>query len=110
MGDYHHKKSFHASKGFNGKRKCHSGSNGKNLFLQVPVGTQIFMEDEKTLIVDMLFDDEQFVILKGGNGGFGNYHYKTSVNRVPKFADYGSLGKEMNIWFCLKLVADVGII
>jgi len=108
--DYQYKKHFKANKGSNGRSKNRSGSKGTDMVLKVPVGTQVLMEDKETLIVDMVNIDEDFTLIKGGCGGFGNSYYKSSVNRSPRYSSNGDSGKEMFIWFCMKLVADIGIV
>ena len=90
--------------------KDRHGANGKPIVLKVPVGTQIFDEDRETLIHDFTKLGETFVLAKGGNGGFGNAHFKSPTNRAPRNANPGQLGEERWIWLRLKLIADAGLI
>jgi GTP-binding protein len=108
--DYRYQQHFKAQKGGNGMGKdCH-GANGKPTLLKVPVGTQIFDEDRETLIHDFTKLGERFVLAEGGNGGFGNAHFKSSTNRAPRNANPGQTGEERWIWLRLKLIADAGLV
>ena len=86
------------------------GAGGKDIVLKVPIGTQIFDEDRETLIHDFTTLGEKFVLAKGGNGGFGNAHFKTATNRAPRNANPGQPGEERWIWLRLKLIADAGLV
>src|SRR5271154_3980008 len=108
--DYRYQQHFKAPKGTNGMGKARPGANGKAIVLKVPVGTQIFDEDRTTLIHDFTTLGEKFVPAEGGNGGFGNAHFKTSTNRAPRNANPGEVGQERWIWLRLKLIADAGLI
>ena len=108
--DYRYQQHFKAQKGENGKGKNQTGKGGSNLYLKVPVGTQVFEEDNKTLIYDFKNENEQFVVASGGKGGFGNTRFKSSTNRAPKKFTKGSLGEELWLWLQLKTIADIGII
>src|SRR5271155_3406147 len=108
--DYRYQQHFKAPKGTNGMGKDRHGANGKDIVLKVPVGTQIFDEDRTTLIHDFTTLGEKFVLAEGGNGGFGNAHFKTSTNRAPRNANPGELGEERWIWLRLKLIADAGLV
>ncbi len=108
--DYRYKQHFKAERGENGSGKNKTGRGGKNLFLKVPIGTQVFEEDNKTLIFDFKKEKEQFVIANGGRGGFGNTRFKSSTNRAPKKFTKGHKGEEFWIWLQLKTIADIGII
>ena len=90
--------------------KDRHGANGKPIVLKVPVGTQVFDEDHETLIHDFTTLGEKFVLAEGGNGGFGNAHFKTSTNRAPRNANPGQAGEERWIWLRLKLIADAGLV
>ena len=90
--------------------KDRHGANGKPIVLKVPVGTQIFDEDRETLIHDFTKLGEKFVLAEGGNGGFGNAHFKSSTNRAPRNANPGQPGEERWIWLRLKLIADAGLV
>src|ERR1022692_4863128 len=108
--DYRYQQHFKAQKGTNGMGKDRHGANGKPIVLKVPVGTQIFDEDRETLIHDFTTLGEKFVLAQGGNGGFGNAHFKTSTNRAPRNANPGQEGEERWIWLRLKLIADAGLV
>ncbi|MBU6463737.1 MAG: GTPase ObgE [Bradyrhizobium sp.] len=108
--DYRYQQHFKAQKGTNGMGKDRHGANGKPIVLKVPVGTQIFEEDRETLIHDLTTLGEKFMLAKGGNGGFGNAHFKTSTNRAPRHANPGEEGEERWVWLRLKLIADAGLV
>ncbi|MBN8981141.1 MAG: GTPase ObgE [Rhizobiales bacterium] len=107
--DYRYQQHFKAAKGTDGMGSDRHGANAKDIVLKVPLGTQIFDED-KTLIHDFDKVGEKFVLAKGGNGGFGNAHFKTSTNRAPRNANPGLPGEERWIWLRLKLIADAGLV
>jgi GTPase len=108
--DYRYQQHFKAQRGANGMGKDRHGANGKPIALKVPVGTQIFDEDKTTLIHDFTTLGEKFVLAEGGNGGFGNAHFKSSTNRAPRRANPGEPGEERWIWLRLKLIADAGLV
>src|SRR6059058_5297556 len=108
--DYRYQQHFKAQKGTNGMGKDRHGANGKDIVLKVPLGTQIFDEDRETLIHDFTEVGERFVLAEGGNGGFGNAHFKSSTNRAPRNANPGAPGEEGWIWLRLKLIADAGLV
>lgn len=108
--DFRYKQHFKAAIGGHGMGRNRHGANGESLFIDVPVGTQIFEEDHETLIVDMLEEGSEFCLAKGGNGGFGNAHFKTATNQAPRHANPGQPGVERSVWLRLKLIADAGII
>src|SRR6201747_127623 len=108
--DYRFQQHFKAQKGTNGMGKDRHGANGKPIVLKVPVGTQVFDEDRETLIHDFTTLGEKFVLAEGGNGGFGNAHFKSSTNRAPRNANPGQEGEERWIWLRLKLIADAGLV
>ncbi|MDR0631254.1 MAG: GTPase ObgE [Holosporales bacterium] len=108
--DYRYQQHFKAAKGGNGEGYNRTGASGNSITLKVPVGTQIFEDDGDTLIVDMNISGAKFCLLNGGDGGFGNEHYKSSTNRAPRRADAGWPGEEKRIWLKLKLIADVGLV
>jgi GTPase len=108
--DYRYQQHFKAQKGANGMGKDRHGAGGKSIVLKVPVGTQVFDEDRETLIHDFTKLGEKFVLAEGGNGGFGNAHFKSSTNRAPRNANPGLPGEERWIWLRLKLIADAGLV
>ena len=108
--DFRYQQHFKSERGGDGKGKNQTGKGGKNLYLKVPVGTQVFEEDNKTLIFDFKKENEEFVIAIGGKGGFGNTKFKSSTNRAPKKFTKGTKGEEFWIWLQLKTIADIGII
>ena len=108
--DFRYQQHFKAERGGDGSGKNKTGKGGKNLVLKIPVGTQVFEEDNKTVIYDFKKEDEEFVIANGGKGGFGNTRFKSSTNRAPKKFTKGIIGEEYWIWLQLKTIADIGII
>jgi GTP-binding protein len=108
--DFRYHQHFKADKGDHGRGENRTGSAGKSLIIKVPVGTQILAEDKETLIYDFIAEGQRFPILKGGDGGFGNEHFKSSTNRAPRKSTQGWPGEEMWVWLRLKLIADVGLI
>ena len=108
--DYRYQQHFKAQKGTHGMGKDRHGAGGKDLTLKVPVGTQIFDEDRETLLADLTKVGERVVLAEGGNGGFGNAHFKSSTNRAPRNANPGQPGQERWIWLRLKLIADAGLV
>ena len=108
--DYRYAQHFKAEKGQNGMSKNKTGRNGKDLYLKVPMGTQILEEDNKTLLFDFKNEKEEFVVANGGRAGLGNTNFKSSTNRAPRKFTKGTLGEEFWIWLQLKTIADIGII
>ena len=108
--DFRYQQHFKAERGDDGSGKNKTGRGGKTLVLKVPVGTQIFEEDNKTVIYDFKKENEEFVVAIGGKGGFGNTRFKSSTNRAPKKFTKGAIGEEYWIWLQLKTIADIGII
>ena len=108
--DYRYTQHFKAEKGQNGMNKNKTGRNGKDLYLKVPIGTQILEEDNKTLLFDFKNEKEEFVVANGGRGGLGNTNFKSSTNRAPRKFTKGTLGEEFWIWLQLKTIADIGIV
>lgn len=108
--DYRYQQHFKAQTGGHGMGRNRSGAKGSDVVLKVPAGTQVFEEDNETLIVDMTEVGQRFRIAAGGNGGFGNQHFKSSTNRAPRRANPGLEGIEMTIWLRLKLIADAGLV
>ncbi len=108
--DYRYHQHFKAEKGIHGMGKDRAGAAGKDVILKMPPGTQIFAEDNETLLGDLTRPGDRLVLAKGGNGGFGNAHFKTSINQAPRRANPGEEGEELVIWLRLKLIADAGLI
>jgi len=108
--DYRFQQHFKASTGGHGMGRNRNGPNADDVILKVPVGTQIFEEDNETLIADLDELGQRYRIAKGGNGGFGNAHFKTSTNQAPRRVNPGLEGKERWIWLRLKLIADAGLV
>ena len=108
--DYRYQQHFKAQRGGDGKGKKMTGKGGENLYLKVPIGTQVYEEDNKTLIFDFKKNNDEFVVASGGKGGFGNTKFKSSTNRAPKKFTKGIKGEEFWIWLQLKTIADIGII
>lgn len=108
--DYSYKSIYKAENGGDGRNKKQFGKKGEDLILKVPVGTLIKDYDTDTVIYDVKHDKEEFVICKGGRGGKGNVHFKSSIRQAPRFAEPGAKGEEKTIKLELKLLADVGLI
>lgn len=108
--DYSYKSIYKAENGGDGRNKKQFGKKGEDLILKVPVGTLIKDYDTDTVIYDVKHDKEEFVICKGGKGGKGNVHFKSSIRQAPRFAEPGTKGEEKTIKLELKLLADVGLI
>ena len=108
--DFRYRQHFKAETGKSGSKKNKTGASGKDLILKVPIGTQIYEEDNNTLIYDLTKNKEKFVVATGGKGGLGNTRFKSSTNRTPRKKTSGKKGEEFWIWLQLKVIADVGII
>jgi GTP-binding protein len=108
--DYRYQQHFKAGTGVHGMGSNRTGADGGDRILLVPVGTQIFAEDNETLLADLTEIGQTAILAKGGNGGFGNTHFKGPVNRAPRHANPGLEGREAWIWLRLKLIADIGLI
>ena len=108
--DFRYSQHFRAKKGGNGAGSDCTGANAPDVVIKLPVGTQILAEDRETLLADLDAPGKRVVLLRGGDGGFGNTHYKSSTNRAPRRADKGWPGEERSIWLRLKLIADVGLV
>ncbi len=108
--DFRYQQHFKAQIGHHGQGRNKTGGKGSDILLRVPVGTQILSDDKDFVLADLTTAGQRIVLLKGGDGGFGNAHYKTSVNQAPRRADPGWPGKEMWIWLRLKLIADCGLV
>ncbi|HYL49840.1 MAG TPA: GTPase ObgE [Stellaceae bacterium] len=108
--DYRYQQHFKAEGGHHGMGANRSGADGKSLVLRVPVGTQILDEDNENVLLDLKRAGERRVLLKGGDGGFGNTNYKSATNRAPRKAGKGWPGEERWVWLRLKLIADAGLV
>ncbi len=108
--DYRYMQHYKAGTGVGGMGKNRTGPNGENIVLKVPVGTQIFEEDNETMLADLTEIGQKITLLTGGNGGFGNAHFKSSSNQAPRHANPGQPGDEKWIWLRLKLIADAGLV
>jgi len=108
--DYRYQQHFKAKTGVHGMGRNRTGAKGADVTLKVPVGTQIYEEDNETLICDLTEEGQRFLLAKGGNGGFGNAHFKSSTNQAPRRANPGLEGQERTIWLRLKLIADAGLV
>ncbi|MFA4994008.1 MAG: GTPase ObgE [Bdellovibrionales bacterium] len=108
--DYRYQQHHAASNGRGGAGRLRSGLGGKDLVLKVPVGTEILDADKETVLADLSAEGQRILFMKGGDGGFGNAHYKTSTNQAPRFHTPGYPGEEREVWLRLKLIADAGLI
>ena len=108
--DYRYQQHYRAKTGTHGMGRNRTGAKGEDVTLKVPVGTQVFDEDGETLICDLTEVGQRFRIAAGGNGGFGNSQFRSSVNQAPRRANPGLEGEEMTIWLQLKLIADAGLV
>jgi GTP-binding protein len=108
--DYRYQQHFKAKGGGGGMGKDRAGAGGADLVIKVPLGTEILDEDGETLLADLAQEGERVLLAKGGNGGFGNAHFKSSTNRAPRRANPGLPGEERWIWLRLKLIADAGLV
>ena len=108
--DFRYAQHFKAQHGKPGSKRNKTGANGKDLVLKVPVGTQIYEEDNNTLIYDFTKNKEKYLVASGGKGGLGNVRFKSSTNRAPKKKTNGKIGEEFWVWLQLKVIADIGII
>jgi len=108
--DYRYQQHFKAKTGVHGMGRNRTGAKGADVVLKVPAGTQVYAEDNETLICDLTEVNQRFLLAKGGNGGFGNQHFKTATNQAPRRANPGLPGQELDIWLRLKLIADAGLV
>ena len=108
--DFRYQQHFKAERGEDGSRSNCAGKDGEDLIIKVPVGTEILSEDKEEVLADLSKDGERFVLLEGGNGGFGNAHFKGPTNQAPDYAKPGLVGPELWVWLRLKLIADVGLV
>jgi GTP-binding protein len=108
--DYRYQQHFRAQKGRGGAGRNRSGAAGEQIVLRVPVGTQVLDENNEEVLIDFTEPGQRVVFLRGGDGGFGNAHYKTSTNQAPRRSDPGWPGEERWVWMRLKLIADAGLV
>ncbi|MFM2043063.1 MAG: hypothetical protein RLY86_1639, partial [Pseudomonadota bacterium] len=108
--DYRYQQHFKAQRGGHGMGRSRSGARGEDVVLKVPIGTQVLDEDQETVLADFTEVGQRIVLLRGGDGGFGNEHFKTSTNRAPRKKTDGWPGEERWIWLRLKLIADAGLV
>jgi GTP-binding protein len=108
--DFRYQQHFKAETGVHGMGRNRHGRNGADVVLRVPVGAQVLDEDRETILADLDKEGVRQRLLKGGNGGFGNAYFKSSINQAPRHANPGQTGEERSIWLRLKLIADVGLV
>ena len=108
--DFRYQQHFFAKSGQHGMGQQRTGKSGDDIYLRVPVGTEIIDEDEETVIADLTEVGQEVVLAKGGNGGWGNLRFKSATNQAPRRANPGQEGIERTIWLRLKLIADVGLL
>ncbi|MCB1512618.1 MAG: GTPase ObgE, partial [Hyphomicrobiaceae bacterium] len=108
--DYRYQQHFKAKNGTPGMGRNRSGPSGDDCVIKVPPGTQVYDEDNETLLADLQEPGQRVRIAKGGNGGFGNAHFKSPTNQAPRHANPGQDGEELTIWLRLKLIADAGLV
>jgi len=108
--DYRYQQHFKAERGVNGMGKNRAGANGEDYIIKVPPGTVVLAEDQETVLAEMTEVGQRIVVAHGGNGGFGNAHFKSATNQAPRHANPGLPGDELTIWLRLKLIADAGLV
>lgn len=108
--DYRYQQHFKAGRGGNGSGRNRTGAGGEDITIKVPTGTEIYEEDEETLVADLDVTGKRVLLAKGGNGGWGNARYKSSTNQAPRRANPGQLPEERTVWLRLKLIADIGLL
>jgi len=108
--DFRYQQHFKAENGRHGEGSEKTGRSGDDLYISVPIGTEILADDKTTLIADLTKEGQEILIAKGGRGGWGNVHFKSSTNQAPERADSGKPGDELAVWLRLKLIADIGLI
>ena len=108
--DFKYKRHYFAKNGRPGMGQNKTGANGDDVIINVPVGTEVLLENKKTVLVDLVDNGQLYVIAQGGNGGWGNSRFKSSTNQAPRQANKGHLGSELTLWLRLKLLADVGVV
>jgi GTPase len=108
--DYRYRQHFKAQTGQAGMGRNRAGANGGDMVIPVPPGTEVLADDQETVLAEVMRPGERVRLAKGGNGGFGNAHFKSSTNRAPRHANPGQPGEELTIWLRLKLIADAGLV
>lgn len=108
--DYRYQQHFKAERGTNGMGRNRAGANGKDVTIKVPPGTEVLAEDQETVLADLVNPGDSVLLARGGNGGFGNAHFKSATNQAPRHANPGLPGDEFTIWLRLKLIADAGLV
>ena len=108
--DFRYHQHIKGGRGKNGSGRGRTGAGGETVIINVPIGTQVFDQDKDVLLADLIRPGQRTVLAKGGDGGFGNIHYKSSTNRAPRRADPGRKGVECGLWLRLKLIADAGLV
>lgn len=108
--DFRYQQHFKAEVGMHGMGRQRTGRSGKSITIKIPVGTQVLAEDRETLIVDMVKPGQTYMLCRGGDGGRGNTHFKSSTNQAPRRAEEGWPAEEMWVWLRLKLIADAGLV
>ncbi|WP_424977582.1 GTPase ObgE [Leisingera sp. S232] len=108
--DFRYQQHFFAKNGQSGMGRQRTGKDGDDIILRVPVGTEILDEDQETVLADLTVPGERVLLAKGGNGGFGNLHFKSATNQAPRRANPGQEGVDRTIWLRLKLIADAGLL
>lgn len=108
--DYRYRQHFKAGRGQDGMGRNRSGASGRDVVIALPPGTQVFAEDGKTLLAELMKEGDRARIAAGGTGGFGNAHFASSTNRAPRRANPGLPGEQLTVWLCLKLIADAAVI
>lgn len=108
--DYRYQQHFKGERGVNGAGKNRAGANGEDKIVKVPPGTVVLAEDQETVLAEMTELGQRYVVAHGGNGGFGNAHFKSATNQAPRHANPGQTGEELTIWLRLKLIADAGLV
>jgi GTPase len=108
--DYRYRQHFKAKSGQGGAGRNQAGAKGDDVVIPVPPGTEVLAEDQETLLAELMKPGERVRLAKGGNGGFGNEHFKSSTNRAPRHANPGQPGEELTVWLRLKLIADAGLV
>ena len=108
--DFKYKRHYFAKNGRPGMGQNKTGANGEDVILNVPIGTEVLLENKTTVLVDLVNEGQEYVIAEGGNGGWGNSRFKSSTNQAPRQANKGHSGSELMLWLRLKLLADVGLV